>query len=398
MNLNNCRFNGSIFLLSIFVVLSINSVSAGSKSKQTKVKKIDVSGFMDSAHHWYDINEEKKNITPLESKPKYKQNEIEAIADNILLYQKDNGGWPKNYDMQAKLTPEQKETLLKVKSRIEEATIDNGATHSQVLYLAKAYYYTQKNEYKEACLKGLDYILSAQYPNGGWPQFYPDTSGYRKYITFNDGAMMGCMKVLAEVVNNKKEFAFVDASRRQKLSEAYNKALECIFNCQISESGLISVWCQQHDHINLKPQNARAFELAAICNGESTEIVRFLMDIENPSPKIINSVENAVKWFEASKIKGIRVKKIKTEKDSFQYHTANYDRIVVKDKKAPAIWPRYSELGTHKPLFCNRDSKPVYSLAEVSKERRTGYGWYTYQPQKVLDKYSTWKKKWSANK
>jgi hypothetical protein len=46
-------------------------------------------------------------------------------------------------------------------------------------------------------------------------------------------------------------------------------------------------------------------------------------------------------------------------------------------------------------LFCDRNSKYLYSLAEVSRERRTGYGWYTYSPQEVLNKYPVWQKKWA---
>jgi hypothetical protein len=46
-------------------------------------------------------------------------------------------------------------------------------------------------------------------------------------------------------------------------------------------------------------------------------------------------------------------------------------------------------------LFCDRNSKFLYSLAEVSRERRNGYGWYTDAPNVVLDKYPEWQKKWA---
>ena len=42
--------------------------------------------------------------------------------------------------------------------------------------------------------------------------------------------------------------------------------------------------------------------------------------------------------------------------------------------------------------------KIVYSLAEVDRERRDGYGWYTYEPQKVLNAYSSWQQKWAKDK
>ena len=72
------------------------------------------------------------------------------------------------------------------------------------------------------------------------------------------------------------------------------------------------------------------------------------------------------------------------------------DRVVLPDPQAPPIWARFYELGTNRPLFCNRDSKPVYSLAEVARERRTGYGWYNYAPQEVLRKYPEWQQRWAV--
>ena len=65
------------------------------------------------------------------------------------------------------------------------------------------------------------------------------------------------------------------------------------------------------------------------------------------------------------------------------------------DSTAAPIWTRYYELKTHRPMFCTRDSKVVYSLAEVARERRDGYGWYTYSPQEVLNKYPNWLQRWA---
>ncbi len=45
----------------------------------------------------------------------HKETEIIKIADNILLFQRDNRGWPKNCDMQAILTDGQKGKAIAVK-------------------------------------------------------------------------------------------------------------------------------------------------------------------------------------------------------------------------------------------------------------------------------------------
>jgi PelA/Pel-15E family pectate lyase len=379
----------------LIIIFSFSSPFSQIKSNLIKSNLIDVSAFYDCAHHWYDITDHEGIISPEQGQKKYKKTEISKIADNILLFQKNNGGWPKNYDMLAVLTPKQKEIILNSKDDFSVTTFDNDATHSHVEYLAKAYVVTKDGRYKEACLKGIDFILKAQYLNGGWPQFYPDSTGYRKYITFNDNAMTGIMNVLYHIIKNDPDYFFVDESLKGKARNAFDKGIRCILSCQIIENGKMCVWCQQHDNIDLRPRDARKFEPAAICNCESSDIVLLLMSIDNPDKDVISSIQNAVKWFEESKVMGIKVKVINAPYVKYYYHATNKDKIVVKDPAAPPIWTRYYELGSHRPLFSNRDSKPVYSLEEVDRERRTGYRWYVYDPQKVLDQYPAWQKKYA---
>jgi PelA/Pel-15E family pectate lyase len=373
----------------------VSSPFSQTKSDIKKLNSIDVNAFYDSAHHWYDITDHEGIISPEHGQKKYKKTAVNKIADNILLYQKNNGGWPKNYDMLAVLNSTQKKIILKSKNDLSAATFDNDATHSHVEYLAKAYAVTKDVRYKEACLEGIKFILNAQYHNGGWPQYYPDSTGYRKYITFNDNAMIGIMNVLHRIIQNDPAYLFIGGSLKEKVRSAFDKGIQCILKCQIMENGKISVWCQQHDNIDYHPRDARKFEPAAICNCESSDIVLLLMSIDNPGKDVINSIQNAVKWFDESKIMGIKVKMINAPYVKYYYHVTGKDKIVVKDPFAPPIWTRYYELGSHRPLFSNRDSKPVYSLADVDRERRTGYRWYVYDPQKVLNKYLSWQKKYA---
>ena len=383
-------------LLSLALLLNCYTIIPQDRILENKGEAISIDGFYDSSHHWYDINEDERVISPLPEQKRYEPSEIKKIANNILLFQKDNGGWPKNYDMLAILTDEQRNAVLKSKGELN-TTFDNGTTHSQIDYLAKVYSITKEEKYKESCISGIKFILSAQYPNGGWPQFYPDTSGYRKYITFNDGAMIGIMKLLQKFAEDAPQFSFLNSELRQKVKVAFDKGLDCILKCQIKEGNKLYVWCQQHDNVTLLPQNARTFEPASICNGESSGIVLLLMSIKNPNEKIINSIQSAVKWFNDSKILGLKVKEIPAPRVEYKYRTTSSDKVIEKDPLAPPIWTRYYELGTHKPLFCNRDGKPVYSLDQVERERRIGYGWYIYTPQEVLNKYIDWQKKWAPD-
>jgi len=353
----------------------------------------DVSGFQDSRHHWMDITDHEQVIVPSKDQPRFKPSDVRQIANNILLYQQPNGGWPKNYDMLAILTDEQKAILAQHKDSLH-TTFDNGATYTQIEYLAKAYTLLGDKKYEDAALRGLHFILKAQYENGGWPQFYPDISGYRKYITFNDGAMIGVMQVLQHIVQNEPYYSFVNNQLSKEATNAYKKGIACILKCQIVENGKPTVWCQQHDNITLQPVGARTFELASKASEESAEIVRLLMQVKNPNAEIANAVKNAIAWFQKVEIKGERVKTIPAKEVVYKFHAANDDRIVVDDSTAPPIWTRYYELQTDRPLFANRDGKKVYQLSDVSRERRTGYAWYGYWPQRIISvEYPDWLKK-----
>jgi len=378
------------------VLIFLWNLSAHAQADTAK-PVIDLDIFNDAANHWYGISEKGTVILPREGRPRYASTDITGIADNIVLYQKNNGGWPKNYDMRAILTPEQKDTLVNYKT-VLNTTFDNRTTYSHIGYLAKVYQYTKEEKYKAAAIKGLEYILKAQYNNGGWPQYYPLEKNYSRYITYNDDAFGGIMMLLKNIAEGKPEYSFIDGSFKQQIQKAYEKGLDCIIKTQINDDGKPTAWCQQYDEVTLEPAWARKFEPASICNGESVDVVSLLMSIKEPSPAVIEAVQNAVAWFNESKIIGVRVETFAAPEMPTPYRVSKTDKRVINDSAASPIWTRYYELKTHRPLFCNRDSKVVYSLAEVDRERRDGYAWYTYAPQKILQQYPKWQKKYAPGK
>jgi PelA/Pel-15E family pectate lyase len=380
------------FLLKAFTaVLLLSTLIA---KAQTYTYKIDEEAFGDNSRHWYGIFDKANIINPLPGRPRYKNTDITQVADNILLFQKNNGGWPKNYDVFAILSDAQKDSVAAAKSATN-TTYDNGSVYTQITALANVYTETHIEKYKLGALKGLQYVLDSQYKNGGFPQYYPLESNYSRCITYNDGVFEGIMEMLHDIISNKPEYAFVDGKMREKLVASYNKGLDCILKTQINDMGKPTAWCQQYDEVKLTPAWARKFEPPSICNGESADLVLFLMSLDKPSQPVIDAIQNAVAWFDASKIYNTRVKTIPADRMVTPFRVSVTDKVVVNDPAAPPIWTRYYELKTHRPLFCDRESHYLYSLAEVPRERRDGYGWYTYNPQKVLNHYHEWQQKWA---
>jgi PelA/Pel-15E family pectate lyase len=307
------------------------------------------------------------------------------VVENVLLYQFPSGGWPKNTDMARPLSDAAKQRLAE--RRRDEATIDNGATYTQLRFLARAHSATKDERVREAFLKGVDWLLDAQYDNGGWPMFHPPRKGYYTHIDFNDNAHSGVMMLMDDVAKGKKSFEFVDAERRQRAAAAFDKGIDCILKCQVVIDGKRTAWCAQHDEKTYAPAPARAFEPVSLSGQESVDLVRCLMRVDNPSPEIMAAVQGAVTWLESVKIEGIRVVRVRTP--------GGRDRAIEKDPSAPPIWARFYEIGTNRPIFTGRDSIVRYNYAEIERERRLGYAYYGDWPEDLLsDEFPEWAKKW----
>jgi pectinesterase len=329
-----------------------------------------------------------KSITEQSEGSWFATNEAKAIAENVLLYQRNIGGWPKNIQMHKPLLDEEKVELKALKDNSDNVTTANGATFQEMVFLSKMYRQVPDNEYKKAFLLGLDYILKAQYDNGGWPRTYPLKSGYFSHITYNDDSMINILTILKEIKNRTNYFSITPSDEIIKKSEiAFNKGIDCILKTQYKQNGVLTSWCGQHDAVTLQPTKARPYELPSLSGSESVSIVLFLMAIEKPSKEISDAIVNAVNWFEKVKIIGLREEVILNENGKI------IDKKMIPDANAPVIWSRFMELEDNRAFFSDRDGIKKYALSEISSERRNGYKWYTNEPQKVFKNYPLWKKK-----
>ena len=316
----------------------------------------------------------------------FRTEEAQRIGDNVLLYQQVTGGWPKNIYMPAELTEQEYTKAWNAKGDVNQSTIDNNATTTEIQYLARLYQATQKEKYKEGVLKGIQYLLKAQYDNGGWPQFYPRPKGYYVQITYNDNAMINVMNLLRDVSNGKSPFTYLPESTRQKAQKAIDKGVECILKTQVKQHGKLTVWCAQHDRETFAPAKARAYELPSLSGAESANIVIYLMQLTNPSAEVIQSIESAVQWFKDSEIKGIKI-------ESFINKDGKKDRRVAPCEDCKPMWARFYELETNRPFFCDRDGIKRYHLSEIGYERRNGYSWLNRSGENVYKEYAQWQKR-----
>jgi len=70
------------------------------------------------------------------------------------------------------------------------------------------------------------------------------------------------------------------------------------------------------------------------------------------------------------------------------------DRHTVADPTAPALWARFYELGTNRPIYVGRDKVIHYNFNEIEQERRAGYSYLGNYPAGLLEKdYPRWRAK-----
>ena len=306
--------------------------------------------------------------------------EAEALRIGAIVrsYQTRAGGWGKNLDLRTRTRLPGERFSAGTKGWTYAGTFDNGATTTELRFLARLVAATHSIEARESFERGLDYVLRAQFPNGGWPQVYPLAGGYHNAITFNDHAMLNVLRLLRDVAGGRREFAFTKEPSRVRAAAALARGVECVLATQVRVGGQLTAWGQQHDVLTFAPTSARDFEMIALASAESAGLVRFLMEIESPNAGVIAAVHAAEKWLRETAIENVAWERVDGD-----------NRLVNRAGSGP-LWSRFCEIGTNRPLFGDRDGTIHADVQEISHERRNGYAWYSEAPRSVLETYEKW--------
>ncbi|HEY4382151.1 MAG TPA: pectate lyase [Acidobacteriaceae bacterium] len=323
------------------------------------------------------------------------------IADVIVSFQTPAGGWSKNMSFSGALRlPGQPYAANNLNAFPDPndfdkpadphwnyvGTFDNDSTNTQLRFLAKVQALTPGKDgdaYRTSFIKGIHYLLAAQYPNGGFPQVYPLEGGYHDAITFNDNAVSESAETLSYVAEGKPGYAFVPGELRKQAAAGEAKALKCILVSQVTIGGKKTVWPQQEDALTLEPVSARNYEPGALAASESADLLEYLMAVPNPSKEVTAAITAGAAWLKGAAVYG------------YEYaggRGVEGGRQLKPKEGAGPIWARYYSVATQKPLFGDRDKTLHDNVNDLSLERRNGYAWYSNGAQKAIDDYATWAK------
>ncbi len=327
----------------------------------------------------------------------YGSPEARAIAATIISFQTPSGGWSKNQDrtgaprLRGQRYANDAETMAVDTGSFDAprdrfwtfvGTLDNGATTTEMRFLGRVQARLPGKEgdaSRASIARATEYLLMAQYPNGGWPQVYPLEGGFHDGITFNDNAVAEAAMILEDIAEGHPDFAFLPKDLRRKAGSASARAVQPILDAQVVVDGRRTIWPQQVDAMTLAPISARNYEMRSLASAESAEVLLFLMRQPRPTPELKAAVDAGIAWLRAHAIHDKAFAKTSDEEG----------RKLVDQPGAGPIWSRNYDIRTGKPIFGDWDKSIQDDVNHISKGRRNGYAWFTPAPRHAIEAYDT---------
>jgi PelA/Pel-15E family pectate lyase len=236
-------------------------------------------------------------------------------ADALIFGQHPLGGWHYFVDFDPAGLPQWYEnSASKFTYGYEEyrhyygnATNDDQVTSDAAEFLLRYYRTTLDPAYRTPVLKALDFVLQAQYPNGGWPQRYPlryefahdGLPDYTSYYTLNDGAMQGYIELLVKAYQALGDARYFEAARR---------GVDFLIAVQGPEGQ--AAWAEQYG-MDMKPVASRTHEPRGYVVRESRDAIRVLQMFYalTGDPRYLNPIPGCLAWFERVNREAIELKR-----------------------------------------------------------------------------------------
>jgi PelA/Pel-15E family pectate lyase len=213
------------------------------------------------------------------------------------------------------------------------ATFDDSSSSDATEFLLRFYLEKRDARAKASLDRAIQFVLDAQYPNGGWPQRFPKTdefhhSGlpdYTGYITFNDDVTGGNVDLLIECYQ---------ALGDRRLLEPIRRGMDIFLATQgaAPQAG----WSLQHTP-DLAPAGARTYEPKSFATHTTASNLRALLKFYRLTgdPKYLKRIPETLAWLDSVKLPA--------------------------DVRPPngGTHPTFVEVGTNLPLYIHRRGSNV---------------------------------------
>jgi len=235
-------------------------------------------------------------------------NYAKRVGDVLIFGQHPLGGWHYfiDFDLEG-VGPWYKDTASQFLHGMEEyryyygnCTFDDNVTQGATRFMLHLYMETLDPLYLGSLRKAMDFILMAQYPNGGWPQRYPlrydyaheEFDDYTSNYTLNDNAMNNTIRTLLEAYVALGNEEYLEAARRGG-----------DFFMISQGAGGVPGWSEQYD-MNIQPDWGRTHEPPAFGTRQTAHTLDMLMELYlfTGDRRYLRPVPATLEWMESAKI------------------------------------------------------------------------------------------------
>ncbi|MEX2717566.1 MAG: pectate lyase [Candidatus Sigynarchaeota archaeon] len=290
---------------------------------------------------------------------------VAAAAARALMAVQDAGNGGFYYD--GRLYPDGKGYQPHPRNPMHSAVFDDNTMQSALAFLLDMYSVTGNVTYRNAALRGLDYIFQLEKPGGGWPQrsnYGPDE--YQSYVTLNDDCMRDLVNLMFKAHDIFGDPRYMQAAERAGQFLIRVQGHGCGSNAK--QSG---AWAQQYK--NDQPAWARRFEPPAMCSIDTAHAIEMLVDLylRTGNETYLDPIPAAVAWLTDANT---------TIEDAWNITSAPGD----------FIWARLYELGSNHLIVGNRNNQGngIVYYYDYVPSRDYGYSWVgSYGINGTLSRY-----------
>jgi hypothetical protein len=251
-------------------------------------------------------------------------------GDILIEAQLPSGGWASEMPVRGRRLP------LWFRWLNQWTALDDDVTSGASRFLLTLWRATGDARYRESARRGLDLLLAAQLPDGGWPLTWRPawlrwlSPSFEDWPSTNDAATAGPMEALLDGGALLGHPPYIAAARRGG---------DWLLATQAAPPQ--AAWAQQYDRAG-RPAPGRRFEPAGFASWESREMLDALLALVRATGdrRYCRAVAPAVRWF---------------------LHSA----------LGPGCWARLYAPGDNTPLFVDRGGQRVATPAAA----RGPYRW-----------------------
>lgn len=346
---------------------------AGCSTQEPVYREIPTTGFAKGLAHWQSLRRGASSKPPL-----YAADNIIAIADNLLLMQRNNGGWAAHQNPFRKLSRDERLQYLKDQNA-KDASFRDYNIFPQIFYLSHVYLQTGDVRYRNAARKALRLVIASQLYNGGWTLWASSEASSGDDVWIDMAVTLDALQFLRKIAAGDMPYGYIPFDIRKQAAGAVRKGDELLLRLQQADNSRLSLWASAYALNSSQPVAAQGEALAALNVPLSVRIINYLMALQRPPGEVVRSVEGAVAWLQTNSLQQWLARQ-----------SASGSVAITGLKSAERLpdqplWARYYDIATATPLI--HGASGSVNTVWLGQPGETG-DW----PRQLLEKdVSTWR-------